>query len=543
MKKKFYTSLIFIPVLILLSGCRDKFLEVEPVASYLEENYYQTEEQAFNALIAAYDPLQWTMYGGFWVSHVMYGEIRSDNANAGGDPTNADQPGWQELDDFTNSTLTNESYWIWNRCYAGIYRANLVLNNVEIESATVNRYKAEAKFLRAYYHFDAFRHYGPSVVLDKVLLPTEYNQARSTMSENFELMVADLEAAIPLLPLTVSESFAGRITKGAAQALLGKIYLYWADLDNDNVATFDKAAAALGEVVNEGQYQLLDDFNELFAFGNSNSAESIFEIQHSNISPSNWGWPNNWIDGNVFAQLCGVRSLCAEHPDYNAGWGFMLPTQSLYNHFLTDDTYRRNAAILSEAEIVWDIEAASPGGCGGNYIGMADQNMEDFTGYWQEKYPIYKAYSNPNGGDLVLNLDANVFVIRYADVLLMLAEALHRGSGADGEAETYIDMVRERAAGPGDNTGNFRTVAQLMNDEGWTLLEAIWYERRAELAGEGDRWFDLVRSGRAHAGLFNGDPVREPNFAPEDEWIPIAQREIDVTNQALTAYPGPELFK
>lgn len=534
--------IVALSLILMVQACKEENLEVEPVASYLEANYYKNEQQAFNALVAAYDPLQWTMHGGFWVSPVMYGEIRSDNANAGGDPTNSDQPGWQEFDDFNNSPTTNETNWIWSRCYSGIYRTNLVLSNIEIESPTVDIYKAEAKFLRAYYHFDAFRHYGPSPIVDRVLLPDEYNQSRSSMNEMFAFMVKDLEEAIPVLPNTVSESFKGRVTKGTARALLGKIYLYWADLDNDNQERFRKAADALREVVNSGQYQLLDDMRELYAYGSSNTDESVFEIQQSNISPSNWNWQSSWIDGNVFAQLCGVRSLCEAHPSYNPGWGFMLPTQGLYDHFLADDSIRRDAAILSLQEIEDDIEATSPGACGSTYVDLADQNQSDFTGYWQEKYPIYKEYTNPNGGDAVLTIDANVFVIRYADVLLMLAEALHRGSGADGEAQMYIDMVRERAAGPGDNTGNFRTVSQLMSDQGWTLLEAIWYERRAELAGEGDRWYDLVRSGRANADLFQDDPAKASNFNPEDIWIPVSQREVDVTDGTLTIYPSPSLL-
>ena len=102
MKTKLFKIL---PLVVLLStmSCKDQFLEVDPVAKYLEENYYTTEEQAFNALVAAYDPLQWTMNGGYWVSPVMFGEIRSDNANAGGDASNNDQPGWQEFDDFSNT--------------------------------------------------------------------------------------------------------------------------------------------------------------------------------------------------------------------------------------------------------------------------------------------------------------------------------------------------------------------------------------------------------------------------------------------------------
>ncbi len=542
MKKIIRFKVLIALSLLIMTACKEEKLDVEPVASYLEANYYKNEQQAFNALVAAYDPLQWTMHGGFWVSPVMYAEIRSDNANAGGDATNADQPGWQEMDDFTNNPNTNETNWIWSRCYTGIYRANLVLQNIEIESPTVAIYKAEARFLRAYYHFDAFRHYGPSPIIDRILLPDEYDQPRASMNEMFEFMVGDLEAAIAALPLTTSESFKGRVTKGTAQALLGKIYLYWADLDNDNTQKFDLAADALREVVNSGQYQLLDDMRDLYAYGANNTAESVFEIQQSNISPSNWNWPSSWIDGNVFAQLCGVRSLCDDHPTYNAGWGFMLPTQGLYDHFLADDTLRRDLSILSLDELNMAIDTISGNSCGSSAIDDADQNPSDYTGYWQEKYPIYKEYTNPNGGDAVLTIDANVFVIRYADVLLMLAEALHRGTGSDGEAQMFVDMVRERAAGPGDNTGNFRTVSQLMNDQGWTLLDAIWYERRSEFALEGDRWYDLVRSGRASSDLFTAEPEKAANFSPEDLWIPVSQREADVTNGALTLYPGPSLF-
>ena len=111
--KKYLTLTLFI--LIFSSACKDEFLEVDPVVTYLEENYYVSEEQAFLALVAAYDPLQWTMHEGHWVSPVRFGEIRSDNANAGGDNTDSDQPGWQELDDFRNDALTNETQQIWGK--------------------------------------------------------------------------------------------------------------------------------------------------------------------------------------------------------------------------------------------------------------------------------------------------------------------------------------------------------------------------------------------------------------------------------------------
>lgn len=524
------------------TGCNEDRLDVEPVNEFLSANFYQTEEQVFSALIAAYDPLGWTMAYGNWVSHVMFAEIRSDNANAGGDPSDNDQPGWQEFDDFRNTNTNTVTHPIYRKHYIGIFRANLVISNSDKASTpAVERYVAEAQFLRAYYHFELFKHFGPIPVVTETLTPDDIGRERNTMSEVFEAIVSDLEAAINVLPATLSAGEAGRASQGAAEALLGKAYLYWADMDNDDPQKFALAAEHLREVVNLGIYSLVDDMEALYALGAKNPAESVFELQQSNLYPSNWGWFEG-IDGNGMVQLCGVRGLCTDHPTYEPGWGFMLPTQDLYDHYLADDTYRRDAAIITVDELAQEIEDA-----GASCAVVVDETQTtpvDYTGYWQEKYANYKGYlgNNVNGGDPNLTKDANIYAIRYADVLLMLAEAIHRSNGSDAEAMEYIDIVRERAAGPGDNTGNFRTAQQLMSDMGWTLLDVIWYERRAELAMEGHRWFDLVRSGRATRALFAGDPIRESNFDDNDLWLPIALEELSVAPN-LTEYPDASLFQ
>jgi hypothetical protein len=316
--------------------------------------------------------------------------------------------------------------------------------------------------------------------------------------------------------------------------------LYWADLKGDDPVLFASAADAFQSVVDLGAYQLQDDMQSLFVFDNRNTTESVFEIQHNPLWSSDWSWMEG-VDGNGMIQLCGVRGLCADHPDYEAGWGFMSVTEGLWDHFLEDDTYRRDVAILSEAELAQDL--ADAGASCDPIIDMTQNNPVDYTGYWQEKYPNLKAFAgtNVNGGNEHLTKAQNTHVFRYADVLLMLAEALHRGSGDDGTAQMYIDIVRERAAGPGDNTGNFRTAATVMAEEGWSLLDLIWYERRAELACEGDRWFDLVRSGRAQGSLFTGDGDKEANFSNEDLWLPIALEETQVAT-GLTTYPDDALF-
>lgn len=523
-------SLLLALVLLVGAGCSDRFIDPQPRVDLLIENYYQTEQQFFDALIASYDPLGWTLVDGAFVSNIMLGEIRSDNAKAGGDPSNGDQPGWQAIDDFLNSTLTIESEGFWKKGWWGIYRTNLIITSDALDTDNVRLYKAEAKFLRAWYHFYLFRVFGPVPIVDKLLTEADFlSVKRATVSELFAFIKSDLEEAIALLPAQkYTGSFAGRVSKTTAQALMGKVLLYEADILNDDPVKFAQAATYLKEVINSGQYRLLSDFKQLFAFGVKNSDESVFEIQYTNLVPHSWG-DNQFIDGNMVVQLNGIRGLCADHPLYAPGWGFMLPTQSLYSHFLPDDHYRRDAAILSRASLI-------ASGCN---VDLAQINQEDFDGYFQIKYANFKAYSNPNGGDINLQKDPNEPVIRYADVLLMCAEALVRGGGSQGEAMTYVDLVRQRAAGP--NAASYINTQQLMANQGWSLLDVIFYERRAELAIEGDRWFDLVRSGRVSPALFPND-YRAGNLDMSRLYLSIPQRDIDNTGGSLTAYPDASLF-
>lgn len=527
-------------IAIVLAACNKDRLDVEPVNEFLSSNYYQTESQVGAALIAVYDPLGWGMAYGQWVSQVMFGDIRSDNANAGGDPSNNDQPGWQEYDDFTNTNTNVVTHPIYRRGYVGISRANALIDLTEIESSTVSQYKAQAQFLRAYYHFDLFRHFGPIPLITKSLTPDDVSLERSTLSEIMQQIVTDCEEAMPHLPLIPPSGEEGRVTQGAAYALMGKAYLYWADLKNDDPLLFQSAAEAFQNVVDLGVYNLEDDMEDLFKFENRNTAESVFEIQRSPLYQSDWGWFEG-VDGNGMIQLCGIRGLCAEHPTFEAGWGFMSVTPSLWNHFLDDDTYRRDVAIVSEDELAQDL--ADAGLSCDPIIDLTQINPLDHTGYWQEKYPNLKAFAgtNVNGGNEHLTKSQNTHVFRYADILLMLAESLHRGSGDDGLAMAYIDQVRERAAGPGDNSSTYRTASMVMADEGWSLLDLIWYERRAEFACEGDRWFDLVRSGRANADLFIDDGDKADNFSETHLWLPIALEETQIA-PTLTTYPDASLF-
>ena len=524
MKRLYYILLVF------TLGCSEDFIDPTPKGKALEANYYISEEQFFNALIAAYDPLQWTFPNGFWTSNVMYAEIRSDNANAGGDPSNGDQPGWQQIDDFTNNSFTNESESFWKKGWWGVYRTNLLINNDNLDSENIKLYKAEAKFLRAYYHFDLFKLFGPVPIIDQVLDGESFGGVqRATVSELFNFIAQDLTDAIAVLPEgKYSGALAGRVSKTTAQALLGKVYLYQADFLNDDAALFDAAAEQFAAVINSGQYELLADYNDLFSFGTKNTEESVFEIQYTNQVPVGWEGVQ-FINGNMITQLSGIRGLCPDHPEYIEGWGFTLPTQDLFNHYMSDDTYRRDAAIISVPELAAE-------GCS---VDLSQQNPLDFEGYWQQKFANYKDYTTPNGGEINVLKDPNEPVIRYADVLLMYAEALVRGTGSEAQAIDAVNQVRERAAGP--EATDFRTVEELMAEEGMSLLDAIWYERRAELAMEGHRWFDLVRTGQASASLFDGE--KASNFSENSLWLAAPQKDIDNTGGNITEYPANELFQ
>ena len=540
MKTNYRNLFILAGFTFVFVACNKDRLVVDPVNEFLSSNYYETEQQISAALIGAYDPIGWSVAFGQWISPTMFGEIRSDNANAGGDPSNNDQPGWQEYDDFTNTNTNTITHPMYRRNYIGISRVNALLDLTELETPAVEIYKAEAKFLRAYYHFELFRHFGPIPVVTESLAPGALDLERNTMSEVMQQIVQDCEDAAAVLPAIAPSGEEGRATKGAAYALMGKAYLYWADLKGDDADLFNQAASAFQDVVDLGLYELEDDMQQLYQFNVRNTVESVFEIQHNPLWSSDWGWFEG-VDGNGMIQLCGIRGLCAEHPEYEAGWGFLSVTEGLWNHFLDDDLYRRDAAIISEAELAQDMIDA--GVSCDPIIDMTQNNPMDYTGYWQEKYSNFKSFAgtNVNGGNEHLTKALNTHVFRYADVLLMLAEALHRGSGDDGMAMAHIDVVRERAAGPGDNIGNFRTAAEVMAAEGWGLLDLIWYERRAELACEGDRWFDLVRSGRANSSLFVGDGDKEVNFSDENLWLPIALEET-VLATGLTTYPDAALF-
>lgn len=475
------------------TGC-EKFVEYDPHEDFqiTAGDYLKSADDYQKMVIGTYSPMQW-LY-----ANPVIGDVASDNAVSGGENA-TDVLGLQQMDDYqvnANNVYLTEA---WKSCYEGINRANYLHENKgKLDFTGKEALYGEIYFLRAYYYFELVRMFGDvPLFIDRRLSASDSRQfQRSPKAEVYRQMELDLTEAIRVLPTVNVQK--GRITRFAAQALLGKVMLYQGKFD---------AAAAMLENVIRGPFQLVPKFGDIFLQSGENGPESVFEIQYSNGSPFyDWSNPGRG-QGNLAVQMCGVRNITGGSP-YAQGWSINLPTKELAAAYTAGDT-RKDATIL-------DIEAYKSANPGMNisYLVAPYKN----TGLYNHKYQPRKGETS---GQVELNYLNNNRTIRFADVLLMAAEANNRaGTPNDVKAQTYLNRVRQRAFG--DNLHNITLT-------GTALRQAIWDERRLELAMEGDRFFDLVRTGQA--------AVKITGFkAGRNEVFPIPQQEVDISG--LTQNPG-----
>ncbi|WP_417941901.1 RagB/SusD family nutrient uptake outer membrane protein [Flavobacterium sp. RS13.1] len=484
------TGLLFSTVFV---SCSDDFVETKPQYSIDSENYFNSKSDYDQALVAAYDILQSTY------ANVLLGEIASDNTLCGGEsPT--DVIGWQQIDDMihtsTNSNLKN----IWDWMFAGVQRTNYILefkDKTDFEGKA--QLLAETRFLRAYYQFELVKWFGgiPMKGDARFKLGDEKTIPRSSVAEVYASIEADLTFAIAnLSPLTATTQ-KGRITKGAAQALLGKAYLYQ--------NKFTQAAATLEGLISTSPYSLVSDYNSIFEMDGENGPESVFEIQYTDIEGAGFGCLQ-CSEGNVAVGFSGIRGY--EGPFFSPGFSFNVPTQESADAFEVGDR-RKDVAIL-------DIAAWAAANSGVKY----SKGNED-TGFFNRKYLPRKRSANA-AGDLNLTNPNNYRAIRYADVLLMAAEAYNRGGIDDNKARGYLNQVRRRAFGDTNHD---------ISASGAALTDLILAERRLELFGEGHRFFDLVRTGKAVGKI--------PGFQKDkNELFPIPIEEIQFANGNWKQNPG-----
>jgi hypothetical protein len=421
--------------------------------------------------------------------------VTSDDAEKGS--TAGDAPPMGELDNFTFAPTNFFFNDFWNGQYLGISKANEVIERVpaiQMTDSLKNRYIAEAKFLRAYFYFNLVRTFGGVPKITAV--PTEENASvatpRSTPAEIYQLIEQDLREAIPVLPARYDVANIGRATSGAAKGLLAKVSMYQ--------KKWPEVLRLTNEIMASGEYNLNTPYPVIFTEAGENSSESVFEVQATisqQCSPD---------EAKLGSQYSEVQS-----PRPQLGWGFNVPTESLANAYEPGDP-RREATIIFAGETLLDGFRLDPGAANPRY---------------NQKAYVYQTESRSPCG--LGDAGENIRILRYADVVLMNAEAANELN--DGlKAAASLNMVRARARA---------NQAGVLPDVSFTgqaqMREAIWRERRVELAMEHERFWDLVRQGRAAQVL----QAHGKSFvAGKNELMPIPQQQIDASGGVLAQNPG-----
>lgn len=473
--------LCLITLTITLASCK-KYLDTSPVGQYLAVNYYKSTADAYAGLVAAYAPLN-TGEGGMFLAL----NAGSDDCYAGGG-SSSDNPVAQAFSNFSlMSAAAGTGSTFWNPLYIGVFNSNTILSQLpnvpSINTDSLKRYTAEAKFLRAYYYFDLVRVFrNIPLILTPVNSADVYSQPQATPEAVYAHIESDLTAAVPDLPGKVPASQNGRVTQGAAKALLGKVYLY--------EKKWTQAADLLSQVngtpgsTSTYGYKLQANYASIFDENNKFNSESIFEIQQSNTVS---GWAN-WYSRYVGPRASTLPVI------YPGGYGFEVIITDFAEIMKKDPRY---PATIFNADSIAKATHTS--------YSPSYQN----TGYFTRKYAPMAATFNSYGEGY------DYIIIRLADTYLMEAEALMQAGTNTTRAQALLDAVRARVK---------------LNPVPVSLTN-IYTERRLELAQEGHRWFDLVRTGQAPTVLaFKNFTVGKNEVLP----IPLG----DLNNTLLKQNPG-----
>ncbi|GGC31990.1 membrane protein [Parapedobacter defluvii] len=478
-------------VLIGLGSCSDAFLDPDPKGTLMEETYYSNPDEALAGLVSVYDPIGWQTA----VSYLNFGAVNSasdDHVAGGGGPN--DMETWQRWSNYTLNESQGPQQDYWNRNFTGVSRANIFIQKLEagipgLSEAVTARYLAEAKFLRGYFYFDLVRLFrNIPFYLEPLTTDNMREQVQVDPTVVYAQIEQDLKDALAVLPPTVpAATEGGRATKGMAQALLGKVYLYqkkWTDAARE-LAVVNGTPGGTSEY----GYRLLENFEDVFRPDNKFHAESILEIVCSQGGARTW---DHWgqFYGNVATTMFGPRGYSG--PYYYSGWSFCPITQELYDLLHYDPRFKATVADLDSLEK--------------NGIAQYEKGYMN-TGWFIQKYAPLVEFA-ATSGVRELNYPQDYIEIRLADTYLMEAEALiedGQGGGPGTRAYQLLNAVRGRVGlNPIEAT-----------------LDNIFLERRKELATEGHRWYDLVRSGRAATALASRGFV-----AGKHEVLPIPYAEL-----------------
>lgn len=481
-----YKSFALLALLILsATNCQKDFLDRRPPGELTFEEFFKTEAQAVEATNAVYE--QYRSFDLCALPFIACTDVLSDDSDKGS--TANDAPLMSDLDNFTMDATNPFIFPVYRGHYRTIARANVAIENIpkiEMDADLRDRLIGECKTMRAYSYFLLVQWFGDLVLVTKTLQGSEYyDQSRQPKEVIYTQIETDLKEAIAVLPEKDGYAVAdkGRITKSAAKGLLAKLYMVKKDWGNAEIQCMD--------IINSGKYSLLQRYSDNFLQIGENGAESIFEIQTVALPTQQAAGPGS----SPYNMVQGVRGTP------NLGWGFNRPSDNLVMSYENGDP-RREATVIYVGEILPD----------------GSTQVVDNPDIINERYN-QKAWVPAHPG-LQDNGPGNIRVLRYSDILLLAAEAKNE-LGKSSEALPLLNQVRKRARG----TNNFILPDVTITDQSM-LRERIYKERRAELAMENHRWFDLLRWGRASQTM---KAVGKPFVDGKHEVLPIPQTEVDLT--------------
>ena len=470
-------------------------IEENPESIIVAETFFKTEEDIVSAANGVYNTLR---HGSLFRQEAYYfTHIGTDVANV--NPAERNDFA-QEISKYTLNANTSRLEGVWNALYQGISRANTVIDNVGgvegVDEAIKSRALGEVKFLRAFYYFMLTNVWGDvPLITSQVTDVAQLDDVTRTSKEAvYNAIIQDLTDANSNLPAAYSGGDIGRATSGAASALLAKLYLFKQDWTN--------ASTKLREVITSNEYSLMSSYEELFYSRNDNGPESIFEVQFVLIPGA--AWSDTWQAYNITPTF-GSSEVPGGADVKGGGWASVVPTQEFFDSFDASDV-RRDVNLYTE----WTDDG-----------GVTTTFTQPYINKYNDERSL--PFSGPADGEL------NFKILRYADVLLMLAEAINEQGGPTQEAYDAINMVRQRAGLPnlaGLTQGSFR--------------DAILQERAWELAYEGHRKFDLARTGKLVdivRGTSGSNPTGAANVQAFHGLFPIPQPIID-TSPGITQNQG-----
>jgi len=473
--------------LLLFTGCQD-FLDIRPEGTIPSTGMDHTKsENIFLPISAAYASLRDGNVHAF--SYIGAFEITSDNADKGSSP--GDNPEMQQIDQFTYTPSNGLISGLWTGYFNVVSAANNAIQEMPLfEAAMLNednkaytrQCAGEAKTIRAYAYFNLTRMFGKVPLIDSSMTSEQLAaQPQAATSVLYDFIEKDLQEAIDVLPASYSKDWAGRITKYTAMALKAKVHMY----QNE----WDSVAVLTDRIMASGRFDLLDNFRQVFSVDGENTKESLFEIQSSTLGRSSGDM--------TYLEYAFVQGPRSNTPSNMQGWGFCTPSTNLIQ-FFTD----RHDSIRAAATLLYRGTKTPEGDSIKNSCTNPVYNGKVYT-------PSALNIWNYNG----YGFEHNVRILRYSDILLMYAEAWlngatsHNTSGFTGLSA--LNKVRNRAG---------------LVSLGSLSQQAIWDERRAELAMEEDRFFDLIRTGQA-ATVLSGLGFSSPknNVFP----IPTTQMQLN----------------